>query len=225
MGLSLALVIAAIALPPPLPPPGEFVPIVRNPWFPLLPKTALIYRGHKDGEPSQERFRVLHEKKMILGISCTVVSDRLYLRGRLEERTEDWYAQDKAGNVWYLGEATEELYPNGSVKTREGSWQAGVDGARAGIFMPAHPRRGDSGIQEFYKGEAEDHFRVLSLGADVETPQVSSESALLTREWTPLEPGVVDHKFYVKNLGVVLEETIKGGDELNELVDIGARPR
>jgi len=146
MGLSLALVLAAIALPPPLPPPGEFEPRVTNPWFPLPPRAALIYRGRKDGEPSRELFGVRGEKT-ILGVSCTVVRDMLYLRGKLEERTEDWYAQDKAGNVWYFGEATAELYPNGSVKTREGSWQAGVDGARAGIFMPAHPRRGDSGTR------------------------------------------------------------------------------
>jgi hypothetical protein len=220
MGLSLALVIAAIALPPPLPAPGEFEAHVNNPWFPLHPGYTLLYRGVKDGQPSRDVFTVTRRTKTILGIACTVVSDKLYLRGRLEERTEDWYAQDRGNNVWYLGEATEELFPNGSVKTREGSWQAGVDGARAGIFMPGHPRRGDSGIQEFYKGEAEDHFRVLSLAANVKTPEVSSNFALLTREWTPLEPGVVDHKLYVKGIGTALEETVKGGGERNELVAV-----
>lgn len=224
MGLSLALVIAAFALPPPLPAPSEFAPHVANPWFPLRPGTALAYRGRKDGEPSREHLRVLHGTKTILGVRCTVVSDKLYLRGRLEERTEDWYAQDRTGNVWYLGEATAELRPNGSVKTREGSWQAGVDGARAGIFMPAHPHRGQTGVQEMLKGEAEDHFRVLGLSASVHTPAVSSRHALLTREWTPLEPGVVDHKLYVKGIGTVREETVKGGEELNELVEI-KRPR
>ena len=225
MGLSLALVIAAFALPPPLPAPAEFAPHVTNPWFPLPPGHYLVYRGTKDGQPSRERFKVTRETKTILGVDCTVVSDKLYLRGQLEERTEDWYAQDMAGNVWYLGEATAELYPNGSVKTREGSWQAGVDGARAGIFMPAHPHRGQSGIQELLKGEAEDHFRVLSFGAAVSTPAVSSEQTLVTREWTPLEPGVVDHKLYVKGIGTVLEETVKGGDELNELVAFGPLQR
>lgn len=225
MGLSLALVIAAFALPPPLPAPAEFGPHVTNPWFPLSPGHYLVYRGTKDGQPSRERFKVTRETKTILGVGCTVVSDKLYLHGRLEERTEDWYAQDKAGNVWYLGEATAELYPNGSVKTREGSWQAGVDGARAGIFMPAHPHRGQSGIQELYKSEAEDHFRVLGFGAAVHTPAVSSEQTLVTREWTPLEPGVVDHKFYVKGIGTVLEETVRGGNELNELVAFGPPQR
>lgn len=220
IGLSLALVIAAFALPPQFPAPSEFRAHVDNPWFPLRPGTALVYRGRKDGEPSREYLQVLHGTKTILGVRATIVSDKLYLRGHLEERTEDWYAQDRAGNVWYLGEATEELHPNGSVKTREGTWQAGVDGARAGIFMPAHPYRGQTGIQEMYKGEAEDHFRVLSLAAFVHTVAVSSRHALLTREWTPLEPGVVDRKLYVKGIGTVLEETVKGGDEVNELIAV-----
>jgi hypothetical protein len=220
MGLSLALVIAALALPPPLPAPSEFAQRVDNPWFPLRPGTTLLYRGRKDGEPSRDRMRVLRQRKTILGVRATVVSDKLYLRGKLEERTRDWYAQDKRGNVWYLGEATAELNPDGSVKTSEGSWQAGVEGARAGIFMPAHPRRGQTGIQELLEGEAEDHFRVLSRSASVRTPAAASQHALLTREWTPLEPGVVDHKLYAKGFGTVLEETVKGGEELNELVAV-----
>jgi hypothetical protein len=220
MGLSLALVIAALALPPPLPAPAEFAPRVVNPWFPLRPGTTLLYRGRKDGEPSRERLRVLSQTKTILGVRATVVSDKLYLRGKLEERTRDWYAQDRLGNVWYLGEATAELNPDGTVKNREGSWQAGVDGARAGIFMPAHPHRGQTEIQEMYEGEAEDHFRILDLDAIVETRAAITSHALLTRERTPLEPGVVDHKFYVPEIGTVLEETVKGGDELNELVAV-----
>jgi hypothetical protein len=220
MGLSLALVIAAFALPPPLPAPGEFEAHVGNAWFPLHPGYTLLYRGVKDGQPSRDVFHVSRRTKTILGVRCTVVSDKLYLRGRLEERTEDWYAQDRENNVWYLGEATAELYPNGAVKTREGSWQAGVEGARAGIFMPAHPHRDQTGVQELYKGEAEDHFRVLSLAASVHTPVVTSNFALLTREWTPLEPGVVDHKLYVKGIGTALEETVAGGDERNELIAV-----
>ena len=220
MGLSLALVIAALALPPPLPAPDQFAPRVDNPWFPLRPGTAYLYRGHKDGRPSREVVSVFTETKRILAVSCTVVSDKLYLEGRIAERTRDWYAQDRRGNVWYLGEATAEIGPGGGVVSREGSWQAGVDGARAGIFMPAHPHRGQTGIQEMLAGEAEDHFRVLSRSASVRTPAASSNRALLTREWTPLEPGVVDHKLYVKGIGAVLEETVKGGDELNELVAI-----
>lgn len=200
------------------PGPSEFAARVNNPWFPLRPGTTYVYRGVKDGQPSRDVFAVTAATKTIQAVHCTVVRDRLYLRGRLRERTEDWYAQDKAGNVWYFGETTAELSPNGSVVSTEGSWQSGIDGARAGIFMPAHPRPGQTARQEYYKGHAEDHFRVLSLAADVKTPAASSSHALLTREWTPLEPGVVDHKLYVRGIGTVLEQTVKGGDERNSLV-------
>src|SRR5207244_360683 len=120
----------------------------------------------------------------------------------LEERTSDWYAQDEQGNVWYFGEDTAELTPSGKVKNTEGSWEAGKDGAVAGIFMPASPAVGQSGLQEYYKGQAEDHFQVLSLTAPVHTPGASG-NALLTKEWTPLEPNVLDHKYYVRGIGNV----------------------
>jgi hypothetical protein len=224
MGLTLALVIAAFALPPPLPAPSEFAPRVNNAWFPLEPGTTYVYRGRKDGATTREQVAVFTETKTILGVHATVVSDKLYARrgGRwsIAERTRDWYAQDRRGNVWYLGEATAEIGPGGAVVSREGSWRAGVDGARAGIFMPANPHRGQSGVQEMYEGEAEDHFRVLDLDAIVETRSAVTNHALLTREWTPLEPGVIDHKFYVPEIGTVLEETVRGGDEVNELVGI-----
>jgi hypothetical protein len=214
---------ASPAAPTQPPGPAGFASQVDNPWFPLRPGATYAYRGVKDGQPSRDVFTVTAATKTIEGIECTVVRDRLYLRGRLEERTEDWYAQDRAGNVWYFGEATAELNRDGSVRSTEGSWQAGVDGARAGVFMPAHPHRGQSGRQEYYKGHAEDHFRVLSLSAPVQTPAASSDDALLTKEWTPLEPGVVDHKLYVRGIGTVLEQTVRGGDERNALVSIRHR--
>ncbi len=200
--------------------PAHFAARVTNPWFPLRPGTTEVYRGVKDGRPSRDVFTVTGRTKTIEGVRCTVVRDRLFLRGHLEERTEDWYAQDLAGNVWYFGEATAELNGDGSVRTTAGSFEAGVDGAEAGIFMPAHPHPGQTGRQEFYRGQAEDHFRVLSLHAHVRTPGASSSAALLTMEWTPLEPGVIDHKLYVRGVGTVLEETIKGGDERNTLVSV-----
>ena len=103
-----------------------------------------------------------------------MLDDRLYVRGRLAERTSDWYTQDAKGNVWYYGEATAELDAQGNVTSTEGSWQAGVDGARPGIFMPAHPKVGQSFRQEYYKGHAEDRFRVLSVHTTVNVPYVSS---------------------------------------------------
>jgi hypothetical protein len=200
--------------------PKTFAARVTNPWFPLRPGTTDFYRGIKEGQPSRDVFTVTSKTKMIEGVRCTVVRDRLYLRGHLEERTEDWYAQDRSGNVWYFGEATAELFQNGAVKTTEGSWQAGVNGAKPGIFMPAHPHPGESGRQEFSRGQAQDHYRVLQLKARVRTPGASSRSGLLTIEWTPLEPGVIDHKLYVKGIGTALEQTVKGGDERNILVAV-----
>jgi hypothetical protein len=191
---------------------------VTNPWFPLKPGTVSVYRGVKDGHAARDVVAVAHTTKTIDGARCAVVYDRLYLDGRLEERTTDWYAQDAHGTVWYFGEATAELDAKGRVTTTEGSWQSGRNGARAGIFMPAHPQVGQIGRQEYLKGHAEDYFQVLSLHAGVQTPYLSSRAALLTKEWTPLEPGVLDHKLYVRGIGDVLEQTVKGGDERLQLV-------
>ena len=198
--------------------PSRFVRTVDNPWFPLRPGSTFVYHGVKDGEPTRDVVRVARATRVVAGVRCTAVSDRLYTAGRLSERTTDWYAQDRAGTVWYLGEDTAELDRFGKVTSREGSWLAGVGGARAGVFMPARPRVGQRFRQEFLRGHAEDHFEVLSLRATARVPAVSSRRALLTKEWTPLEPDVVDHKLYVLGVGLVDERTIRGGDERNTLV-------
>lgn len=205
---------ALAALPvPPLPSPSRFVDQVTNPWFPLRPATVYRYAGVKDGKPALDVMTVTRRTTIIAGVKATVVADRLYLNGRLEERTTDWYAQDKSGNVWYLGERTAELDARGHVKTTSGSWRTGVAGARAGIFMPGHPFVGQAGRQEYLKGQAEDQFKVLSLHAVVHTPGASSQAALLTQETTVLEPGVLDHKLYVKGVGTAIENTVKGPTE------------
>jgi hypothetical protein len=200
--------------------PANFVAHVTNPWFPLKPGTVYTYRGIKDGKPARDIFTVTGETEMIAGVRTTVVHDRLYLAGRLEERTSDWYVQDKRGNVWYFGEATAELDSNGRVTSRQGSWRTGVNGARPGIYMPAQPTTGQSALEEYYKGHAEDHFQVLSLSASVHVPFVSSTRALLTKEWTPLEPKVLDHKYYVRGIGMVKEASIKGPRETGLLVSV-----
>jgi hypothetical protein len=205
-------------LPPALPPARDFAREVDNPWFPLQPGTVLTYRGESDGIPSTDRFRVTHRHKRILGIEATVVDDRVFTRGRLSERTSDYYAQDVAGNVWYLGEDTATLRPNGNIESRSGTFRAGVRGARAGIFMPADPTVGAGGFQEYFPGHAEDRFVVLSLHTRVRTPAASSRKAMTTQETTALEPGVVDHKIYVRGVGTVREETIKGGNERYRLM-------
>lgn len=205
--------------PPPLPPGSQFVRTVDNPWFPLAPGTVLTYRGQDEGIPARDVFRVTHSTKLILGVRATVVDDRVYKNGRLAERTHDYYAQDRAGNVWYLGEDTATI-EGGKVQSREGTFRAGRDGARAGIFMPAHPKRGSTGWQEYYLRHALDRFKVLALHRTVRTPAVRSTQAMLVQETTPLEPGVVDHKVYVRGIGTVREETVKGGNERFELVSI-----
>jgi hypothetical protein len=200
--------------------PSDFVPGVDNPWFPLVPGTRLTYKGTKDGEPAIDVFEITGETKVIDGVTCEVIRDTLTLSGKLHEKTEDWYAQDRQGNVWYFGEDTAEYDEQGRVTGTAGSWQAGVDGARPGIFMPGDPQIGQSFQQEFYAGQAEDHFVVLLLSASVKVPYGSFKDALLTAEWTPLEPDVLSEKTYVKGIGQVNERDITGGKEESQLLDV-----
>src|SRR2546423_322309 len=193
----------------------RFSATVDTVWFPLKPGTVYHYRGVKDGERSREVMTVTHRTKTIAGAQCVEIEDLLYLSGKLEERTTEWYSQDAQGNVWYFGENTAELDKRGRVTTKSGSWRAGVHGAHAGLFMFARPQVGRSAQQEYLKGEAEDHFRVVSLHASYK-----GRRALLTKEWTPLEPGVLDHKYYVRGIGTVLEQTVKGPVERNVLVSV-----
>jgi hypothetical protein len=183
--------------------PAGWARHVTNPWFPLKPGTTFVYTGEKDGQSGRDIVTVTNGTKVIDGVRCTTVDDRLFANGHLAERTTDWYAQDARGTVWYFAEDTAELNSAGKVTSREGTWQSGVDGARAGVFMPAHPKLGQSFRQEYLKGHAEDHFAVLRV----------SGRSLLTKEWTPLEPDTLDHKLYRRGIGLVKEETVKGGNE------------
>jgi hypothetical protein len=201
-----------------IPPPSSFTATIDNVWFPLKPGSRYTYVGVKDGLPSRDIVTVSHQVRIIRGVPCAVVHDRLYLRGRLRERTTDWYSQDSRGNVWYFGENTAELDTHGRVTSTEGTWTAGVAGAEPGIYMPTNPRVGESNRQEFYKGHAEDHFKVIGLFGTVAGTR--GKNALLTEEWTPLEPGMLDHKLYVRGIGTVLEHTERGGSEHAELVAI-----
>jgi hypothetical protein len=210
------LTVFAVALFPAVPtlavpPPTELSARVDNEWFPLTPGARYVSVGVKDGRRARDVMTVTHRTATIAGAPCRVVDDRLYLAGRLAERTTDWYSQDRRGNVWYFGEQTAGLDAHGRVTTTSGTWRAGVDGARPGIFMPAHPRRGQGYRQELAKGVAEDRFEVVA---------VLHETVVSTKEWTPLEPGTVDHKLYIRGVGTVLELTVKGGDERLELVSV-----
>jgi hypothetical protein len=184
--------------------------LITNPWFPLTRGSVFVYDGQKDGKQARDVMTVRRRTKNITGIRAAVVADRLFLNGRLAERTTDWYAQDKHGTVWYLGERTAELNGRGKVTSTEGSFLNGRDGAKGGIFMPANPQVGQSFQQESFKGQAEDRFRILDLATSITTPAVSSQNAMLTEETTPLEPRVVDHKYYVQGIGTVKEQQVAG---------------
>jgi hypothetical protein len=198
--------------------PSDFVARVDNRWFPLKPGSRYRYKGTKDGTPMIDVLKVTDRTKRILGVETTVVHDVVRMHGRPEEVTNDWYAQDRHGNVWYFGEATKELDRHGNTISAEGSFKAGVDGARAGVYIPGHPKVGQSARQEYYKGQAEDHFKILDLNARVSVPYVTSHHALRTREWTPLEPNVVDNKYYVHGIGTVREIAVRGPVERLSLV-------
>jgi hypothetical protein len=160
-------------------------------------------------------------------VPTRVVLDRLFLDGKLAESTSDYYTQDNEGTVWYFGEDTETLDAKGKVLDREGSWQSGVDGAQPGVFMEAKPTRGHAFRQEYYASHAEDHFAVVDLSTPIRVPAGAYRNAMLTKEWTPLEPDVLDHKYYVRGIGEVREVSVKGAVESLSLVTRsgGATPR
>jgi hypothetical protein len=202
---------------------ANFVAVVDNPWFPLKPGTTYTYRGAKEGTKAVDVYTVTRKTKVVAGVKATVVHDELFLNGRLAERTDDWYAQDKQGNVWYLGEATAELNGSGNVIGTGGSWETGVNGARPGIYMPAQPRIGVAAAQEHFPGEAEDYFVVLLTNVTTKVPIGSFKGVLVTAEWTPLEPNILTKKFYAKGLGELREADVVGGDEKLELTKVTGR--
>jgi hypothetical protein len=173
---------------------GEPAPI-DNPYLPMRPGSRWVYREtHPGGHAQRVVVRVTHRTRLIAnGVRARVVRDTVTERGRLVEDTFDWYAQDRRGNVWYLGEDTKE-YEDGRVVSTEGSWEAGVDGAKPGIVMLARPRVGVRYKQENRSGEAEDTAQVLARDG----------TTVLTRDWNPLEPGAVEYKVYRRGVGMVL---------------------
>ena len=210
----------AAAAPPPPPDPANFVSVIDNPYFPLVPGTTFIYRGESEGAPTRDVMTVTSDTKVIQGVTTTVVHHLSYEDRVLIEETFDWYAQDVDGNVWYFGEDTKEFDENGNVLSTAGSWEAGVDGAQAGIIMLANPQVGDRYYQEFYRGEAEDQAKVTQVDASICVEYGCFDNVLVTREWSRLEPGVVELKYYAEGVGFIYGEMVKGGQEFTELVRI-----
>jgi hypothetical protein len=191
-----------------------------NPWFPLTPGVTRIYEGESDGETERIVVEVTHHTREVMGVLCRVVRDRVYVDGELVEDTYDWFSTDSEGNVWYFGEDSKEI-EDGVVVSTAGSWEAGVDGALPGIIMPAHPRVGMKYSQERAPGVAEDMAQVKSLDADVLVAAGDYEGCLETMEWTPLDPGHRELKYYAPGVGLVLE-TPPGGHEPIGLVSISS---
>ena len=161
---------------------------------------------------------VTDQTKLIAnGVTARVVRDTVTEKGALVEDTFDWYAQDRKGNVWYLGEDTKD-YENGKVVSTEGSFEAGVDGAKPGIAMLANPRPGMQYRQELYKGHAEDKARVLSRDDQAEVPAGHYRRLLMTKDFNPLEPRVLEYKLYAKGVGLVLAVGVSGGSGREELI-------
>jgi hypothetical protein len=206
-----------------LPPPGaepsnlnpaDFTTEITNPYWPMKPGDKWVYREtDAGGKVVQDVVTVTDDTKTIAnGIEARVVRDVVSDHGEPVEVTDDWYAQDKEGNVWYLGEDTAE-YENGKVATREGSFEAGVDGAQPGVIMPGNPSVGQEYRQEFYRGHAEDSAKIVALGEAVTVPFAKFADTVKTEDTSPLDdPPAVENKFYVRNVGPVQTLGISGSE-------------
>lgn len=194
----------AAQMPLPVPfDPGDFVATITNPYFPLYPGEVFIYSGVTDEGPEVLQIYVSHQKKTILGVDCMVVNETVTVDGILVEVSINWYAQDKKGNVWYFGEDSKE-YQDGAVIGTEGTWQAGANGAVQGIIMEAHPKIGDIYQQEVAPGVAMDMAQILSKTRSIKVPYGSFNDCLYIKEWSQLEPGVTEYKYYVRGIGFAL---------------------
>jgi hypothetical protein len=206
------------------PSPGSFHHPQQNAYFPLVPGTVSRYRGTDEGERFRERVVVTHRTKVVDGVRTTVVVDVLRRAdGTLAEKTHDWYAADHEGNVWYFGEATATYDDRGHLEDTEGSWQAGVDGAVAGVVMPADPRPTDAYRQELYPGHAEDQAWITQRHATTTVPYGRLHQVVRSFEWSRLEKRVVSLKLYAPGIGIVRERDLAGGSESFALVAVRHR--
>jgi hypothetical protein len=202
--------------------PADFVRAVDNRYFPLKPGTGFHFRGTADGKAQTDDMVVTSKVKYVLGVRCTVVEDTVSENGKPIERTFDWYAQDKRGNVWYMGEDSLEL-KNGRFVRADDSWEGGVKNGKPGIIMAGDPRPGMVYRQEYYPpGGALDQARVLGLSGPVRVAAGTFKRVLVTIEWSPVEPQL-EKKYYVAGIGEIKEEVVQGGHERFQLVQVTHR--
>jgi len=200
--------------------PADFSTRITNPYFPLKPGTAYVFDGLRDGAPQHTEMTVTNETKKIMGVSTVVVRDVVTSNGALVEKTTDWYAQKRNGDVWYFGEATAE-YENGKLANTRGSWEAGVDNAQPGIIMLASPRPGAGYRQEYRPGEALDTATVETVGAKVTVAAGGFAKVVVTNDTNPLAPDRIDKKWYGPDVGLVkVVRDRTGHHEEAELVKI-----
>ena len=201
--------------------PSAWAPAITNPLFPLVPGTTYTYEGDTEDGHETNTVEVLASTRTIMGVVASVVHDRVYLEGDLIEETIDWYAQDEAGNVWYLGEDSKEM-ENGKVVSTKGSWEWGVDGALPGVIMWANPEShlGEEYRQEYYRRKAEDWAKIVSVGQTVTVPFGTFTDCMKTEDWNALEKGTLETKYYCPGIGVTLEVMVKGGNDRTELVSV-----
>ena len=198
--------------------PAGFSTVIDHPYLPLTPGSRWVYESQTPEGLERIVVEVTDDTREVMGVETVVVRDTVTLDGVVIEDTFDWYAQDAEGNVWYFGEDTRE-FENGIAVNASGAWEAGIDGALPGIVMEADPQVGDRYRQEYYEGEAEDEGKVLSLDATVTVPFGDFDGVLQTKDFTRLERGVVENKFYAEGVGVVQEQKVKGGSQLTVLVE------
>jgi hypothetical protein len=202
--------------------PADFSTKIDNPYWPMKVGSRWVYR-EIDSEGADQRVVVTvtpKTKRMANGVEARVVHDAVTenrKNGKPVEITNDWYAQDSKGNLWYMGEDTTE-YEGGKPKSTAGSFQAGVHGAQPGIILPADPKPGQSYRQEYSAGVAEDNGAILSLDEQAEVPAGHYGQALMTRDTNPLEPKNLEFKFYARGVGPVLEISVSGGSDRAELL-------
>jgi hypothetical protein len=213
------VVLKSKSILPEFPGPGAFVTGFSNPYLAFDVGKVFYYEGETEDGFETIKVTVTSETKEIMGVTTTVVSDSAFLDGKLIEATDDWFAEDAEGNVWYFGEYSEE-WEDGEFIGTEGSWEAGIDDALPGILMPGNPKMGMKYQQEYYEDEAEDMAMVINLNKTVETKMGTFEGCLETMEWTPIELGEREHKFYKPGMGLILELKPREGRIAIELVEI-----
>jgi hypothetical protein len=188
--------------------PADFTTRIDNPYWPMVPGTTWHYVEREDGEKQTVTVKVTGRTKMIEGVRARVVHDVVRDGdGVILENTWDWFAQDSDANIWYLGELTRE-YVDGVPVNQEGSFQHGKGGAQAGVVVPGEPQVGCAYREELLAGEAEDRARILSTAETIQTRFGLRHRVLQTANTTPLEPDILENKFYVRGLGPVLELSV-----------------